>query len=139
MKEKIHYIDDNLNETDEDSYDPVLAEMFALQVETDSEEEAELVDHQELFKKVDFDRTSKIFEEAEKKAKSLPQYSTTSKKGGLINEDYLQNLIRAQVETALEPFAEDIIQRITYQFQKIITSALQAVISPETTKTSETE
>lgn len=93
----------------------------------------ELSDHNKLFESVNLDRTMKVFENAEKFSKSRSIAQGTTKKSGLINEDYLKTLIRDQVQDVFEgmmdALVDTIVNNMTYQVERAIASVLH---QPET-------
>lgn len=116
---------DNLNEVRdlETEYD---ADFLGALNDLESEEKVELVDHEQLFQKIDSNKIFKIFEETEKrsKASNIPNYS--NKKDGLINEDYLKKLINAEVNAVVSDAIDTIVENISYQIEKAIAFAMNA-------------
>lgn len=116
---------DNLNEvkTPETEYD---VDFVGALNELESEEKVELVDHEQLFQKIDSNKIFKIFEETEKrsKASNIPNYS--NKKGGLINEDYLKKLINAEVNAVVSEAIDTIVENVSYQIEKAIAFAMNS-------------
>ena len=116
---------DNLNEVRdlETEYD---ADFLGALDDLDSEEKLELVDHELLFQKIDSNKIFKIFEETEKrsKANNIPNHS--NKKNGLINEDYLRNLINSEVNSVISDAIDTIVENVSYQIEKAIAFAMNA-------------
>ena len=116
---------DNLNEVRdlETEYD---ADFLGALNDLESEEKVELVDHEQLFQKIDSNKIFKIFEETEKrsKASNIPNYS--NKKDGLINEDYLKKLINAEVNAVVSDAIDTIVENVSYQIEKAIAFAMNA-------------
>ena len=107
--------------------------------ELEASEEIELVDHNELFGKIDSNKIFKVFEETEKRSKisNSPQ-NYTNKKNGLINEDYLRSLINSEVNAVVSDAIDTIVENITYQVEKAISIAMMhASNSNEKTETNE--
>ena len=116
---------DNLNEVRdlETEYD---ADFVGALDALESEEQLELVDHEQLFQKIDSNKIFKIFEETEKrsKANNIPNHS--NKKNGLINEDYLRNLINSEVNSVISDAIDTIVENVSYQIEKAIAFAMNA-------------
>lgn len=116
---------DNLNEVRdlETEYD---ADFLGALNDLESEEKVELVDHEQLFQKIDSNKIFKIFEETEKrsKANNIPNHS--NKKNGLINEDYLRNLINSEVNSVISDAIDTIVENVSYQIEKAIAFAMNA-------------
>ncbi len=116
---------DNLNEVRdlETEYD---ADFLGALDDLESEEKLELVDHELLFQKIDSNKIFKIFEETEKrsKASNIPNHS--NKKNGLINEDYLRNLINSEVNSVISDAIDTIVENVSYQIEKAIAFAMNA-------------
>ena len=116
---------DNLNEVRdlETEYD---ADFLGALDALESEEQLELVDHEQLFQKIDSNKIFKIFEETEKrsKASNIPNYS--NKKDGLINEDYLKKLINSEVNSVISDAIDTIVENVSYQIEKAIAFAMNA-------------
>jgi len=116
---------DNLNEVraPETEYD---ANFLGALNDLESEEKLELVDHEQLFQKIDSNKIFKIFEETEKrsKANNIPNHS--NKKNGLINEDYLRNLINSEVNSVISDAIDTIVENVSYQIEKAIAFAMNA-------------
>jgi hypothetical protein len=91
-----------------------------------NEETIELVNHEQLFQKIDSNKIFKIFEETERRAKtnSIPTHS--NKKNGLINEDYLRNLINSEVNSVISEAIDTIVENVSYQIEKAISIAMNA-------------
>jgi hypothetical protein len=82
------------------------------------------VSHDRLFEKIDFDRTMQVFENADKIARKRTVTEAPTRKGsGLINEDYLRSLVRDEVRFEVENVAESIVERLTYQIERIVAAA----------------
>ena len=92
-----------------------------LEMELATGDTYELVNHDDLFNKLDLDRAMSTFEKHGEFDKKRAIKEQGSKKSGLINEDYLRKLIAAEVRDEVEMIAEDIVERLTYQLQRIIT------------------
>jgi membrane glycosyltransferase len=107
--------------------------------ELEANEEIELVDHNELFGKIDSNKIFKVFEETEKRSKiSNNSQNYTNKKNGLINEDYLRSLINSEVNAVVSDAIDTIVENITYQVEKAISIAMMhASNSKEKTETNE--
>ena len=91
-----------------------------------NEEPIELVNHEQLFQKIDSNKIFKIFEETERRSKtnSIPNHS--NKKNGLINEDYLRNLINSEVNSVINEAIDTIVENVSYQIEKAISIAMNA-------------
>jgi hypothetical protein len=116
---------DNLNKLEglETEYD---SDFLGALNELESEETVELVDHEQLFQKIDSNKIFKIFEETEKrsKASNIPNHS--NKKNGLINEDYLRNLINSEVNSVISDAIDTIVENVSYQIEKAISIAINS-------------
>jgi Glu-tRNA(Gln) amidotransferase subunit E-like FAD-binding protein len=102
------------------------ADFLGAITELESNEEIELVNHEQLFQKIDSNKIFKIFEETERRAKtnSIPTHS--NKKNGLINEDYLRNLINSEVNSVISEAIDTIVENVSYQIEKAISIAMNA-------------
>lgn len=116
---------DNLNEvkTPETEYD---VDFLGALNDLESEEKVELVDHEQLFQKIDSNKIFKIFEETEKRSKASNISNYSNKKDGLINEDYLKKLINAEVNAVVSDAIDTIVENVSYQIEKAIAFAMNA-------------
>jgi hypothetical protein len=116
---------DNLKENIEleTKYD---ADFSGAITELESNEEIELVNHEQLFQKIDSNKIFKIFEETERRAKTNSITTHSNKKNGLINEDYLRNLINSEVNSVISEAIDTIVENVSYQIEKAISIAMNA-------------
>lgn len=116
---------DNLNEvkTPETEYD---VDFLGALNDLESEEKVKLVDHEQLFQKIDSNKIFKIFEETEKRSKASNISNYSNKKDGLINEDYLKKLINAEVNAVVSDAIDTIVENVSYQIEKAIAFAMNA-------------
>ena len=91
-----------------------------------NEEPIELVNHEQLFQKIDSNKIFKIFEETERRAKTNRIPTHSNKKNVLINEDYLRNLINSEVNSVISEAIDTIVENVSYQIEKAISIAMNA-------------
>jgi len=95
--------------------------------ELESEEKVELADHEKLFSKIDSNKIFKLFEETEKRSKTNRLPNDYGKKNGLINEDYLRNLINSEVNSVISGAIDTIVENVSYQIEKAISFAMNTL------------
>lgn len=117
---------DNFKEikTPETEYD---ADFLEVLNELESEEKVELADHEKLFSKIDSNKIFKLFEETEKRSKTNRLPNDYGKKNGLINEDYLRNLINSEVNSVISGAIDTIVENVSYQIEKAIAFAMNTL------------
>lgn len=92
-----------------------------------TEQDNALVDHNKLFERFDFERTSKVFEKAEKIANSKNTSQNTNQPTGLINEGYLRYLINSEIRKVFDDLSENLSSQISGQLERTVAMMMQSV------------
>lgn len=98
-----------------------------------SGETNELVDIDKLFQKIDFAKVDKIVQNSDNIKRKDVRTKRSSRKRGIINEDYLRELIGDEVSMVMDNMLDTILEHISYSVEKFVHSAKPKV----TTETAE--
>jgi galactokinase len=109
------------NQKLEELFGQVSGETYAYDTSGDT-----LVDMSKLFEKIDFDKVDKIVQDSEKiKRRDAP--SKYSRRKGIINEDYLRDLIRDEVMSALDDVMDELLEQISYSIERLVATPKPAM------------